>query len=183
MPFAAGDTGLILVLPEVDAVVAPWRARLEPNAALGVPAHVTVLYPFVPAPELTSEVLEELDEAFADVPPFGLRLTRFERFPDDGVLFLAPEPAETCRRLTAIVQARWPEHRPYGGAHAEVVPHLTLAIGASRAEEALVEAALGPRLPLRARVEAVDLMAFDGAAWVGHSRFSLGRRGPADARG
>jgi hypothetical protein len=85
----------------------------------------------------------------AGLGPFGFALTRVGRFP--GVLYLAPEPAGPFVRLTTECNARWPDFAPYGGAHDQVVPHLTVAEGpepAGLAEE------LERRLPIQ--TEATD---------------------------
>jgi hypothetical protein len=42
-------SAVLVPVPEAERVVSRYRARLDGAAALGVPAHVTVLYPFVPA--------------------------------------------------------------------------------------------------------------------------------------
>ena len=39
-------SGLIIEVPEAETAVAAWRERLDPQAVLGVPAHITVLFPF-----------------------------------------------------------------------------------------------------------------------------------------
>ncbi|MFI7238151.1 2'-5' RNA ligase family protein [Streptomyces cyaneofuscatus] len=43
----AGRSGLIVRVPEADPLVRAWRDRLDPSARAGVPAHVTVLFPFL----------------------------------------------------------------------------------------------------------------------------------------
>jgi len=49
------DTQSAVLVPvlEAERVVSPHRSRLDGAAALGVPAHVTVLFPFVPPPAIT----------------------------------------------------------------------------------------------------------------------------------
>ena len=47
-------TGLIVEVPDAELVVAHWREQLDPHAMLGVPAHVTVLFPFA-APDRIDE--------------------------------------------------------------------------------------------------------------------------------
>lgn len=43
---------MLVLVPGAQAVVASHRAGLDDAAALGVPAHVTVLYPFEPQERL-----------------------------------------------------------------------------------------------------------------------------------
>ncbi|MEA2290989.1 MAG: hypothetical protein QOF17_9 [Solirubrobacteraceae bacterium] len=124
------------------------------DAAAGLPPHVTVLYPFVPARRAGPELERDLRATFAHIPAFDFALTSVGRFP--GVLYLAPEPAAPFAALTEACTRRWPEHPPYAGAYDEVVPHLTLAEGP---EPPGLAEGWGRRLPLRARAEALWLMA------------------------
>jgi hypothetical protein len=50
---APTESALVVVVPEAEAAVNAHRRRLDPAAAWGVPAHVTVLYPFAPPHTLT----------------------------------------------------------------------------------------------------------------------------------
>ena len=52
---AGDETALIVEVPAAEVVVGRHRAWLDRAAALGVPAHVMVLYPFRPAELLASE--------------------------------------------------------------------------------------------------------------------------------
>src|SRR5215831_5332630 len=88
----AGETALIVPVPAAEPLVGPWRSRFDAAAvAGGVPAHVTVIYPFLDRGLLDDGVLGELAEVFARQRAFEARLARCGRFP--GVLYLAPEPA------------------------------------------------------------------------------------------
>ena len=42
------ESAILVPVPEAGPVVGRLRARLDRSASRGVPAHVTVLYPFVP---------------------------------------------------------------------------------------------------------------------------------------
>lgn len=115
------------------------RAAHDPVAAMAVPAHVTILFPFVPAEALSRGVRDRLARAVASVAPFDARFERTGRFP--GSLWLAPEPAEPFRELTERVARAFPDHPPYEGAHDEIVPHVTLAMGAETILDRLEDAA------------------------------------------
>jgi hypothetical protein len=156
------QTAVVVPVPEAEPLVGPWRARFDPSAARGMPAHVTALYPFV-AP--TESVLAELRELCAALPVLHVEFTRTARFP--GVLYLAPEPADGLRRLTHAIAGRWPEAPPYGGAFDEVVPHLTVAQGDAPAG---IEAELRRGLPIGARLTEARVYAFDGARWEPRAR-------------
>ncbi|MFN2418632.1 MAG: 2'-5' RNA ligase family protein [Candidatus Limnocylindria bacterium] len=97
-------------------------------AADGIPAHVTVLYPFVPRDRLTNDVRQATTDVFSAIPAFDYRFDRVGRFGDTTV-FLTPEPASAFAGLTDAGRTRWPQHPPYGGVFEVVVPHLTVGDG------------------------------------------------------
>jgi 2'-5' RNA ligase superfamily protein len=96
------ETAVLVPVPEAERVVSPHRSRLDGAAALGVPAHVTVLFPFVPPPLLTSGVVDALAEAVATVSAFGCEFPATSWF-GENVLYLAPRPDEPFRARVSHV--------------------------------------------------------------------------------
>ncbi|GAA1309980.1 hypothetical protein Psi02_40730 [Planotetraspora silvatica] len=170
--FVPGQTALVVHVPEAEAVVSAWRRRFDSSAALGVPAHVTVLYPFLDADRVDAEVVAALGEVFAAHDAFEARFSTCGRFPD--VIYLAPDPDGPFRELTEAVAARWPEAPPYGGRFEDVMPHLTVAEGVAPDVQDMIEADLAGRLPVITRVRAVALETYDGALWKETASFPLG---------
>ncbi|WP_245589752.1 2'-5' RNA ligase family protein [Amycolatopsis balhimycina] len=156
----ATETALIVPVPAADAVVGAYRQALDHAAVWGVPAHVTIIYPFLPPDKITEAVIGELRDLLAPAGSFPCVFSRVSWFAQD-VVWLAPDPAEPFRALTRLVWSRFPECPPYGGAHPEVIPHLT--VGSTRRGElsALRRAAADVRgqLPVRADVDRVRLIA------------------------
>jgi 2'-5' RNA ligase len=171
-------TALIVEVPEAEPLVREWRLRYD-NASLGVPAHVTLLFPFVAVEHFDDVLLDELRRLFAGEAPFSFSLARVARFPEHA--WLAPEPAEPFKRLTALIHERYPDYPPYEGIHAEVIPHLTVA-EADRSVQDEVDTALTPHLPIAARAEQVALLVEDAAGlWRVSERFALGDAGRRSA--
>jgi 2'-5' RNA ligase len=168
------ETSLIVPVTQAMADVEPWRERLDPFSARGMPTHVTVEYPFLPPAALDDGLHASLAAIFDSVPAFEFELTGVRWF-DDRVVWLAPEPDARFRQLTASVMDRWPTLRSYGGSPGLVPPHLT--IGVSEPRERLEEAAraLEPLLPIACTAEEVWLMAGSSAprSWTIESRFLL----------
>jgi 2'-5' RNA ligase len=166
-------SALIVAVPEAERLVGPWRLRYD-NASLGIPAHVTLLFPFVPAEELDEHLFDELRELFAQQPSFFIAFPRVARFPE--VVWLAPEPAEPFLRLTELIVGRYPDYPPYDGVHDDVIPHLTVAVG-DRTLQDQVDAALTPHLPIADEVREVVLLEEqpDGL-WRRRERFALRKR-------
>jgi len=159
-------------VPEAAPLVSHWRDRLDPYAAVGIPAHVTVLAPFLDTGRIGAAELAALHGLFAACPAFDVTFPRCARFP--GVLYLAPEPAGPFRALTGAVAARWPETPPYGGRFPDVVPHLTVAYSEDRSALDRVEAGLAGGLPARARIASAQLLANDQGRWTELASFRLG---------
>jgi 2'-5' RNA ligase len=150
------------------------RDRFDPTAAQGVPAHVTLLFPFMPAAELTDAVREQVAAIIAAEPAFSFVLERVNRWPD--VVWLAPAPAEPFRKLTAALQAAFPDYPAYGGVHPEVVPHLTIAQDARPDWLAAAERALPAMLPVRDVCREAWLIAHEHERpWSSVQRLPLGR--------
>ncbi|MCT9008999.1 2'-5' RNA ligase family protein [Streptomyces rhizosphaerihabitans] len=167
----AGQSGLVVRVPELEPVVRAWRERLDPSAVAGVPAHVTVLFPFLDETRIDSGTLAAIDGVIGCHQPFEARFEHFGRFP--GTLYLAPEPDASFRRLTEAIVQRWPETPPYGGQFDDIVPHLTIAQAQDDAVLDVAEADLHGRLPVIARVSSVDLFVHDGSQWQQRASFAL----------
>lgn len=148
------ETALLLTCPVADAVVGPRRARLDRAARVGVPAHVTVLYPFVPSP--SAEELARLVAVAAGVPAFTLTFSSTAWF-DEHVVFLAPDDPSPVAGLTEAVVAAFPDFPPYGGAFEEVVPHLTIGHDHPVDQLRAAEQGVLPHLPLTQEVTALEL--------------------------
>lgn len=167
----AGQSGLIVRVPEAEAAVRAWRDRLDPSARAGVPAHVTVLFPFLDESRIDDGARAAIGEVIGRHRPFEARFEHCGRFP--GISYLVPEPDLPFRRLTEAIADRWPETPPFGGQFDEIVPHLTIAQGQDNAVLEKAEAGLRGRLPVTARVSSVDLMVHDGTRWQQRTSFAL----------
>jgi len=151
------ESALIMPVPEAEGLVGLWRERYDDSARTGVPAHLTLLYPFLPPEEVEPADLQRLAALFASAAPTRFRLTEVRRFPR-GVLYLAPEPEGFLRELTERIWALYPGRPPYGGAFEHIIPHLTVAQHEDRAVLDRVEAAVAPGLPVEADAAEAWLM-------------------------
>lgn len=174
---AAVDSALLVAIAEAEPVVPTLRLAHDAVAANGIPAHVTVLVPFVPRERVTAEVREAVADLFGAIPSFEYRFDRVARFGDTTV-YLVPEPAGAFARLTDAAHARWPEHPPYGGAFDVVIPHLTVGDGLEGAAADALEVAAARALvrhgPIAGRATDVALVTkgADGR-WSVDSRYPL----------
>ncbi|MEU8079212.1 2'-5' RNA ligase family protein [Catellatospora citrea] len=169
------QTALIVPIPEAEPAVGTLRATLDRAASWGVPAHVTVLYPFLPPEQVDEIVLATVRDIVAAVPRSDVWLTHVDWF-GDTVVWLAPQPDQVFRDLTAAVWRCFPQAPPYGGAHSDVVPHLTVGHDAARPVLANAAEAVSAQLPIRTTVEVVRLIAGtpDHSPWRTVCEFPLG---------
>jgi 2'-5' RNA ligase len=152
------------------------RLRLADDSAarLGVPPHVTLLFPFMAAAALTPSVRRALAEIAASVEPFDARFGTVGRFP--GIVYLVPEPRHRFTTLTDAIATRFPAYQPYEGAFEEVIPHLTLVESATAPLDEIADTAQR-RLPFTHRVSVMEvLVEGPDARWRGHWRIPFGRR-------
>lgn len=63
------ESALIVRVPEAEPLVGTFRDRFDPVARLGVPAHITLLYPFEPPADIDVQVLRDLEDLFAARAP------------------------------------------------------------------------------------------------------------------
>jgi len=171
-------TAFVVVVPEAEPLVAALRSRFDPSSALGVPAHLTVLHPFMPPALLTPELLARAAAALLGLESFDFVLARVERFP--GVLYLAPQPAAPFIELTEALARAFPAYPPFGGAHDRIVPHLTVAQGDEHRlqhADAELRAALREHGPITARCRQLSLLRDDGGRWSEWHALALRGRG------
>ena len=167
------QTALIVVVPEAEPVVGAIRARFDPSAALGVPAHVTLLHPFMAPAMVDAAVRGRLESIAAATTSFDYRLAAIHRFP--GTLYLTPEPAARFVALTQALVTTFPAWLPYGGRHPAVIPHLTVAQADPSQLDAIeseLRAAMG-RDAVAARCTEIVLIENASGRWRTMHAFSL----------
>ena len=109
------QTAVIVPVPDTDSLVDEHRRHLDVAASWGVPAHVSVLYPFVEPAQVDGHLVATLAAVFGSVAAFDCRFSQTQWFGHD-VLWLNPEPAQPSRDLTAAGVAAFHAHRE-GPAH------------------------------------------------------------------
>lgn len=148
------ETALIVACPAADAVMGDQRNRLDRSAQAGVPAHLTVSYPF--KADVGFEDHRKLTKLFGQFHGFAVSGERTGWF-GRAVVFVEPHDPGPVIALTRAVQEAFPAYPIYGGAFEEVVPHLT--IGHEHSFEVLrtAERVVVARLPFQQIVDHVEL--------------------------
>ena len=167
------ETALIIAVAALPPEISALRKRLDPSAVAGVPAHITVLYPFLATEKIGHGDIERLAAVIAQVSAFDYRLTHVRWF-GDAVLWLAPDPDEPFRRLTRLIAAAFGTP-PYEGAYDEVTPHMTVADHADAAVRKEAADIVATYLPVWERADEVRMLQKPGETWCEVHRFPLGR--------
>jgi 2'-5' RNA ligase len=118
------ESAIEIVIEHPALAALPYWQQM---AAVGVPPHVTLLYPWRSAP-LDNASLDALRTVVCQCVPFSLTLGRVASFPT-GVVYATVEPDAPIRWLIGAIVELFPDTPPYGGEFAwtGAVPHCTLA--------------------------------------------------------
>jgi 2'-5' RNA ligase len=168
----------VIVRAQLPAGLERVRRRLVGNAADGVPAHLTLLHPFIEPGVLGSEVRRRLGAVAARHPSFEYRLSGMATWP--LAVYVAVRPVDPFVRLQRDLQAAFPDFPIYGEpAGFGFVPHVTVADRDHVAEPGLGADPAWAALPRPARATAIELIGTDaGGRWRLIWRLPLGRMAP-----
>ena len=166
-------SAIVIPFPEVDDVVDSWRRLLDPAQVRGIPAHVTVLFPFVHPTDLSTDVLNVLEAHFSKASSFNVVFDSTAWF-ENRVVYLEPKPEQQFRTMTKQLLRAFPSCLPYGGKFADPIPHLTLGDGAPLESLLKAEVAVRDRFPIETKAKVAWLM----TGGMGPSSWSLRQNFP-----
>ena len=182
----AVEAALVILVPEAEDLVRPFREAYDPSAAKGMPAHITINYPVLPGASPSSDLEDRLRALFSRFASFSFRLEGPASFPD--VLYLAPHPDGPFKELASHVWDAFPNSPPYAGEYSGTTPHLTVAQEDESHLLEYISADFQRRaegmLPISSRARKVWLMDNRGGRWRKRTSFPLAsRRTPGDPAG
>ncbi|OGO55884.1 MAG: hypothetical protein A2V85_11930 [Chloroflexi bacterium RBG_16_72_14] len=149
------------------------RRRHVTDAEDGMPAHVTLLYPFAQPDAIEVGVRESLALIAARHPAWRMRLVAQARWPDTR--YATVEPDVPVRALQADLAAAFPSLPLYGRpAPFEFVPHVTIAEGPGVDDPAVGRDPAWHELPVSFTVDAIELFVALAGTWRSEDRFMLG---------
>ncbi len=170
----------VIVPVELPSALERLRLAYVPVGLLGVPAHVTLLSPFIPPSRIRATDVAALRRVLEPEVPFEFELSTTRAFPAEaqypGTTYLAPEPPDRFVRLTHAIWDAFPDYPPFEGAYDAIVPHVTIADDASRLGE--VDLVGRTVLPFRQTAsEAWLVVEGDDGRWTRRARLPIGRAG------
>jgi 2'-5' RNA ligase len=165
------ESALIIPVPEVEPLVGPLRLRYDHAARLGVPAHITLLYPFH-LPQVIDREIKILEELCASIKLIPFSFTEVRYFP--ATAYLHPDRPEPFAQIIRTLMKMWPDCQPYGGAFRDIVPHLTVADQVDAETLRAAGDSICPRLPIECVAREICLLTSDPAGvWSKKASFPL----------
>lgn len=128
------STAIVILAPHpVQALAIPLMQQHNFASMMRVPAHITILFPFVSLADL-SAACRQLRTLCADQPPFIVTMDGYGAFPT--VIYMKPADPAPIQALYRAVHAQFPDYPPYHGAFGSdtITPHMTLGEFKTEAE-------------------------------------------------
>lgn len=172
-PRALNLESAVIVRTSLPAGLESVRRACLADWAYGVPAHLTLLYPFVAPERLGRNVRATLAGVAKRHTPFEYSLQGSARWPD--TVYVRVDPEAPFLSLQSDLQATFPEFPIYEGRVTKFVPHVTVAEGACPDRPDLDRLPGWSSLPSGRTASAIEVIArgVDGR-WRMVSRLTLG---------
>lgn len=153
------------------------RLRCVQHAALRVPAHVTLLYPFVEAAALSTEIRRTIGSIASGHASFSFGLSGPFQWPD--TVYAAVDPEEPFLAIHRELAAAFPGYPIYGRPGFELIPHVTIADSQYVDDPSVVGDSSWSDLPVDRSVSGLEVIA-EGADqhWRTVWTVPLGTPGP-----
>jgi 2'-5' RNA ligase len=172
-------TAVVIIAPHrVQAFAVPLMRKYCFESMLRVPAHITVLFPFVPVDDL-DDACRVLRDICARLPLFEVTLDGYGHFPT--VTYLKPRDPEPIKATFRAIHAAFPDYPPYRGEFGadDITPHMT--VGEFKSEAEREQAEFPPYEPIAFAVRRLHLIVgveHEPVPWITHDVIPLGKGTP-----
>ncbi len=169
-------SAVVIIAPHrVQALAVPLMRQHCFNSLMRVPAHITILFPFVPVDDL-DDACWKLRDICAALAPFDVTLDGYGYFPT--TVYLKPRDPEPIKATFRAVHAAFPDCPPYRGEFSsdDITPHMTVGVFKSEAER---EQAVFPAYePITFQVRRLHLIVgveHEPLPWITYDVLPLGK--------
>ncbi|WP_245235230.1 2'-5' RNA ligase family protein [Streptomyces violaceorubidus] len=164
----AGTTAVVALLPDAEPLLRSAAGTDGQAVRPGLPAHATLLYPWLPAGEVDESELHRLRLALP-VGPVRLGLASVER---TGGFVGVPVPE--LSPLADAVRTAFPAQVPYGGRFGPRPPvHLTVALDADPRAAADIARRTAAALPITTEINTLHVVGLAPTGWQGLAELPL----------
>jgi 2'-5' RNA ligase len=171
-------SALSIEIPNAGKIIQRYRGQYTTDGALGMPPHITLLYPFLSNTEYDQQTSSRLADVISKIQPFSIEFGGLGRFP--GALYLNVREEEKIRELIRKLLYVFPEFPPYGGKFSvdELTPHITVAVDTSTEKLDSVEQNFKEEYQLSnvqsVLVERIMFSVRTSDGWIQYRSFELG---------
>ena len=159
-PARQRDQSAVIVRVALPPALDRLRRRSVEDAIDGVPAHVTLLYPFVAPDRLDRGVRATVAMIARHHAAFEYELDGPARWPD--TIYASVEPVEPFLAIHHELARAFPDYPIYGRpAPFELIPHVTVAEGELVDDPSRMTDPAWSTLPVRRRAVALEVIASD----------------------
>ena len=166
------EIALILRIALPPALEALRRQRVG-SAAEGVPAHVTLLYPFAAPSSIDASLRATIAGIAGRHRLSSIELVERRAWPD--VLYASVEPDEPVRSLQAELATAFPSSS-LDRTEVPFVPHVTIVDGAGVTDDAVLADPAWGSLPVTVPVVGLELVVRKGDHWRTDGHWPLAGR-------
>ena len=103
------ESVILIPIPNAEEIIGKWRIKYDRVARLGIPSHITLLFPFKIPSAINKAVIKKLELLFSMIRSFLFSLTTIGTFPN--VIFLLPSPKGFFVDITKKITSIFPETR------------------------------------------------------------------------
>lgn len=167
-----GLTALQLAVPAVDPILDALRPQLPAGATVLDPAHISFGYPWLP-PDAARAIADDIADIVASQPSFEVELFGPRRFDPDArgrvTVWLEPHPRAQIDALQDTIAA-------VSGHHPTAfTPHCSVFRVRHAIDAGPLEAVARVFVPIRVRLDVVELHVQQRGGWRRERRMPLGR--------
>lgn len=149
-----------IVIPELDTIIGKWRKSTVDIASLGVPSHITLLWPWCPPP-ISDEYIKKLENVLSFLNSFVITFHKIEYF-GESVIYLDVENKKEVKELMDRVGQEFPEYPMYENTIKDPQSHLTIAKPKNSESffkvNSEIKQYIAPLLPLKFNIEEITIM-------------------------
>ena len=155
---SARDASAVIVRAHLPPALEELRRAWVKDAGRGLPAHLTLLSPFVRAGELDAALRRRLATVVARHLAFDYHLIGPKASPD--TIYAGVDSERPFLELHRDLATEFPDYPIYEGKGGELVPHVTVASGRRAIKDRrLIEDRAWHALPTRRRAHSIELIA------------------------
>jgi len=141
------------------------------DSLIRVPAHITLMFPFVPYEQLDTAA-QTVQSICSAIAPFAITIAGYDQIP--GVIIMQPANPEPIKTVFRQIYYAFPLYSPYGGAFGnDIHPHMT--VGEFKNEDEQRAVWLPDYAPITFRAERIYISYRnrEPLPWLTHSVIAL----------